>query len=150
MPNRATGSPEKRALEENSRQKGCLSVEGQSHQCPPPLNPHSHPLRLPPWLLVFARQLRLGTLFPLTGSQLRSLRAEGCPETNEPRRGVLPQSHGVLQAEREPSTALCGEVWQRILTVPQRRSGWAPGQATSGSVIGICCLLAQVRELQKG
>ena len=148
MPNGATGSPEKRALEENSRQKGCLSRGAEpSH---PPHNPRSHPLRLPPWLPVFARRLRLGTLLPLTGSHLRSLGGlKAAQRPMNPGVGVLPQSHGVLQAERGPSTALWGGVWQGILTVPQRRSGWAPGQA-SGSVIGICCHLAQVRELQKG
>ena len=141
--------PQKRGHWRKTADRRAVSVEGQSHHTPPTT----------PVLILW--DFLLGCLSLPGGSDLapsslwlaltsgawegwRLPRDQWTPEG-----GVLPQSHGVLQAERGPSTALWGGVWQGILTVPQRRSGWAPGQA-SGSVIGICCHLAQVRELQKG
>lgn len=103
MPSEATGSPEKRALEQSSRQKGCPTRGAE------PSTPCSHPLGFPPQLRVFATQLRHGTLLPLTGSHLRSLGGLSTAQRPlNPGVGVLPQPHGVQQAERGPSTALWG------------------------------------------
>ena len=85
MPSKATGSPEKRALEESSRQKGCLTRGAE------PSTPCSHPLGLPPQLRIFATQLRRGTLLPLTGSHLRSLGGlKAAQRPLNPGVGVLP------------------------------------------------------------
>ena len=99
MPSKATGSPEKRALEESSRQKGCLTRGAE------PSTPCSHPLGLPPQLRIFATQLRRGTLLPLTGSHLQSLGGlkaaqrslnPGCRVSDEVREGAQGASRVVL------------------------------------------------------
>lgn len=96
--------PQKRGHWRKTADRKAVSVEGQSHQQPPP-TPRSHPLGLPPRLPVFARQLRLGTLLPLTGSHLRSL--GGLRAAQRPVNPGGGSSHSPM-AERGPSTALWG------------------------------------------
>ena len=132
------------ALEKSSLQKGCLTQGAE------PSTPCSHPLGLPPRLRVFARQLRHGTLLPLTGCHLRSL--GGLRAAKRPLNPGWGSSCSPMGRRRQNGDLdhSLGGTWRRILTVPQRRSGWAPGQAASGYVIGLCHLQAQVRELRKG